>query len=287
MLAVVALAAAALTIATPGPIEAAPHMDGASANFDVRGRAPKFATVQVRTRCALGPCIETVGANKDGRWSVPMNLVLDRGQRSVKLRVTDGVDTFSKRIGLTYPAYAAVPPYSDDTPAPQLAVIGDSLSVGADIPLRALLPAWKVTTDGRVGRELATGMDILARTPLPARPVALAFSLFSNDDPTHVAELDAAVRTSISLLGRHDCAIWATIVRPKLDGVSYQAANDALTDLAAECADSMILVPWAAAVKRHPEWLSDDKVHPTTAGYAQRARLFARAAEECRAYQGW
>src|SRR4029079_8056194 len=47
VLAVAALAAAALTIGTTGPIAAAPHVDGSAANFDVRGRAPEFSTVQV------------------------------------------------------------------------------------------------------------------------------------------------------------------------------------------------------------------------------------------------
>ena len=39
--------------------------------------------------------------------------------------------------------------------------------------------------------------------------------------------------------------------------------------------------------KRHPEYLSDDHVHPTTAGYAVRAHLFADAAQECALANAW
>jgi hypothetical protein len=129
-------------------------------------------------------------------------------------------------------------------------------------------------------------MAMLGMTPLPATPRALAFSLFTNDDPRHVDALEAAVRASLDRLGGRDCALWATIVRPKLGGVSYDAANRRLKQLAAED-DRVRVVNWAAAVKRHRSWLTSDHVHPTPAGYAERAKLYARAATTCAQDGSW
>jgi hypothetical protein len=281
------IAAAALAISTTGPIAAAPHVDGSAANFDLQGSAPEGATVQVAARCALDLCTAETVANERGDWKVPLNLVLRRGQRSVRVRASTRSQLIETKIPLTYPAYASVPPYTRTSATPALAVIGDSLAVGADTPLRKRLPGWKVTTDGRVGRPLGVGMDILEATPLPFHPVALAFSLFSNDDPSHLEQLDAAVRLSIERLGPRDCAIWATIVRPPQRGVPYDYANGLLVSLAQQFPDQLLLVPWADAVKRHPEWLGADRVHPTMTGYRQRARMYAEAAQQCQLLKGW
>jgi hypothetical protein len=105
--------------------------------------------------------------------------------------------------------------------------------------------------------------------------VVLAFSLFTNDAPTSVDALEAAVRESIARAGPRGCVVWATFVRPPLQGVSYQAANDRLHELAgdARLAEHLVLVPWAEAVAAHPEWLVGDGVHATGEGYAARGRL--------------
>jgi len=140
-------------------------------------------------------------------------------------------------------------------------------------------PGFKVSTNAQTGRPLATGMQILAGTPVNG-PTALAFSLFTNDDPTHVSQLESAVRTSVSRAGPNGCAIWATIVRPPLNGVSYAAANRKLAQLANQL-PRLRIVPWAAAVAQNPSWLASDGVHSTPTGYKARAQMYANAAKSC------
>src|SRR4051812_46413803 len=101
-----------------------------------------------------------------------------------------------------------VPPVTT-SPAPNpgasrhaLVLIGDSLAVGVQSLLPSLLPGWRVTVDGRVGRPLAEGMGIIAQTALPSDgATVLAVSLFTNDDPTHTAQLQAAVRSTLERVG--------------------------------------------------------------------------------------
>jgi hypothetical protein len=279
--------AAKLRVTSPEEtIAAHPHAASLAAEIEVTGRARRYSLVELRTRCELGTCRVSTYANRRGRFTALLNAVLPRERRHLRLRVASGEEELTLRYALSLPAYASASPYADDTRVPELVMIGDSLAVGTDEPLRADLPGWRVTSDGRVSRPLAEGMGMLGMTPLPTTPRALAFSLFTNDDPREVDALESAVRAGLLRLGSRDCALWATIVRPKVDGVSYDAANERLRDLADED-DRIRVVDWAAAIKRHRDWLSKDKVHPTADGYAHRARMYARAAQLCAEDHGW
>jgi hypothetical protein len=271
----------ALTITTPSDtVEAHPHVSSLAAELVIKGRAPHNALVEIRTHCELGPCRTSTYANRKGRFTALLDVVLPHDQRRIRLRALAEELEYVGSYRLSLPDYALAPPYSDLSAAPELNVIGDSLAIGTESPLRDDLPGWRVTSDGRVSRFLATGMAVLGMTPLPTTPRALAFGLFTNDDPSHVDELETAVRDSLLRLGSRDCALWATISRPPVGGRTYGAANRRLRALAAED-DRVRIVEWARAVKHHREWLTKDKVHPTPEGYAARARLFARAATQC------
>jgi hypothetical protein len=162
-----------------------------------------------------------------------------------------------------------------------LILVGDSLAVGIRSLLPGALPGWQVTVDGRVSRPLAEGMSVLADTPVPADgSTVLAVSLFTNDDPTHTSQLQSAVSRTLSRVGPNGCVVWATIARPPLNGVTYDAANSLLRRMAR--ADSRLkLVPWAEQTAAQPSLLGPDGVHPTPAGYQLRARLYAQAARSC------
>jgi hypothetical protein len=162
-----------------------------------------------------------------------------------------------------------------------LLVIGDSLSVGMAPLLPLLLPNWQVRTDGLGGRPLAHGIRILSLSALPPDgSTVLAFSLFTNDDPRHVPELEQAVRATLAAAGPQGCVVWATIVRPPIHGVGYDAANAALRRIAASD-PRMRLVPWAEEIRAEPVLLGPDGIHPTPRGYEIRAQMYAGAARSC------
>jgi hypothetical protein len=186
------------------------------------------------------------------------------------------------------PTQTSAPAPTPTQPAPStgqssgtLVLIGDSLAVGIRPLLPSLLPGWRVSVDGRVSRPLAEGMSILSDTSIPSdSSTVLAMSLFTNDDPTHTSQLEAAVRRTLDRVGPNGCVVWATIARPPVNGVSYDAANSALRRLARS--DSRLrIVPWAEQIAARPSLLGADGVHPTPAGYQLRARLYAQAAQSC------
>ena len=208
-----------------------------------------------------------------------------------KKKAKGGGDEFSP-VPVPVPP-EAVPELPDVPPAPlpipagptgggvagPVVMIGDSLAEGTE-PLLGPPMGTSVTTDARRGRPLAEGMAVLNRMALPDGPKTLAFSLFTNDSPANVAALESAVHASVARSGKGGCAIWATISRPAVRGVSYAAANARLNQLGAELG-RLRVVPWAETVAADPGLLGRDRVHATATGYRKRAELYAQAAASC------
>jgi lysophospholipase L1-like esterase len=74
--------------------------------------------------------------------------------------------------------------------------------------------------------------------------------------------------------------VWANIVRPPYRGVSYRGYNRVLADESGT-RDNLRVLNWVRMVRRHREWLAEDGVHVSAAGYRARARAVARAVGRC------
>ncbi len=234
---VVAAAAAAFAAPTPAaaaaprpitidpldaPVAAAPFLLDANADIPLTGRAAPRAEIQLRARCSLRPCAMRVVADRRGRWKAKLHVVVPPHRTTLFVRAGPPLaePTAERRVTLD--------PAPRPGGAPELALVGDSLAQGTGPRLPAALPGWRVTVDAVSGRVLWTGLGILDTVRRPTRrPYALAFSLFTNDHPSRAAELATAARQSVAGLPRGSCALWATIARPRIDGVSYAAANRA------------------------------------------------------------
>jgi len=175
---------------------------------------------------------------------------------------------------MTFP----VSPVSGGAGGSDVAMVGDSLAVGTEPFLARKLDDLQVRTNARESRPLAEGLDVIRGLPNP--PDVLAVSLFTNDDPRHVEQLAAGVRTSLQHVAPGGCVVWSTIARPPVRGVSYERANDRLRALAAEL-PGVVVVDWAGFVRQRPNLLQPDGVHATSAGYKARAELYAAGIRRC------
>jgi len=282
----------------------------------VTGRSAPGQQLALVGTCGATSCDGITFADSAGRWRTRVQLVTPTKRRkSVRVRVAyadpmvgERAATIAVRLRKAPPPPQAAPEETPPSPPPttggqpgpstggttapytgprSMIVIGDSLAVGMAPTLRGLLSDWDIAVDGRTSRPLSEGMEILAETRLPTgargERAILAFSLFTNDTPTNVDALEAAVRRSMTYLGQHGCALWATVARPPLNGVSFRAANQRLEALAAEpeLYGRLLIVPWKREYDRNPSWRRPDGVHATSEGYAGRARLYAQAARGC------
>jgi len=255
-----------------------------TANVALSGRAPAGTNVPISASCRGFDCTAMTFAGRDGRWSTRMQLMVRKGHQRVTVNV-GGLPlrlTLSKRLPPVFGAPGSLPNALGGGDA--VVVIGDSLAVGMAPALQVLLPGRQVLFDARIGRPLDEGMAVLAGSKPPK--ASFAYSLFTNDDPVRIEQLDAAVRSSVAALGPHGCAIWATIVRPKVGGRSYAAVNTRLRALALDPSLSgrLLIADWARAVHGHRRaLLAKDRIHATAAGYFSRAQLYAEALNACAA----
>jgi hypothetical protein len=279
----------------------------------VSGTGDPGATVILNGGCDVQGCVAHVTADDRGRWSSELRLDAPADAPKVRIAayyrgsVVGPEDRVEVRLvgpkpeplprggrrggrGGAGPG-AAVPPDDLGGPVPvpgptgggrtsgTLILVGDSLAVGIEGLLPGLLRGWRVASDALKSRPLAAGMGILARTEVP-RGAVIAISLFTNDDPTRLGALEAAVRASVRRAAPGGgCAVWATIARPPFNGRSYAAANALLHRLDAELG-RLVVVPWAERAERSG-WLASDGVHATPAGYRARAGMYAEAAQSC------
>lgn len=250
----------------------------------VTGRATPGTTVLVAGQ-------DIARAGDDGRWEAEVELSPPAATIEASTASADARDVV--RVKVRAPAKVAAPrpeprpelepEITAPPPAPQperVVLVGDSLAEGIETLLPARLPGASVSVDADTGRPLADGMRIISGLDLRSQPTVLAVSLFTNDGPSEVDALESAVRTTVDAVAPDGCAVWATIVRPPLGGVSYDAVNARLLALDAELED-LIVVPWAETIAASPALLAPDGVHGTPDGYEARAALYAQAIESC------
>ncbi len=241
----------------------------------------------VSAGCAAAGCQTIARAGDDGRWHARLRprdarttieASTPSGEQSDRVKLTVRIPTRQK--GQTLSSRPEAEPTVTARPRPtRVVVVGDSLAVGIKSLLPGMLSGYRVSVDARTGRPLTEGMQIIGGQDVGG--TVLAVSLFTNDDPGAVDALEAAVRRTVDAVGPNGCAVWATIVRPPYNGVSYKAANARLVALESELSPRLILAPWAETVASQPSLVAGDGVHGTPAGYRARASLYAQAIRSC------
>jgi lysophospholipase L1-like esterase len=184
-----------------------------------------------------------------------------------------------KRALVLLAAGLALTPAAASAAERSLLVNGDSLADGTRPYVPAELPGWRVRQSTKVSRHAAEGDDVMRRYGR-SLPRVIHVSLGTNDDPSQTDAFRAAVGDVMDVAGERRCVVWANIVRPPYGGVGYRGYNRVLAR-EDERRDNLRVLNWVRMVRRHPEWLADDGVHVSAAGYRARARAVARAVRRC------
>ena len=159
-------------------------------------------------------------------------------------------------------------------PPSAVSMVGDSLNLGTEPPLRDALPRWTFRTDDVVGRSTATGLERLRAATLAPYVV---ISLGTNDPVSEIDAFRAAVADALQITGPSRCVIWATIHR---DGNAYDPFNDLLR-AATRKNRNLRLIEWAQMIEKHSGWLAYDGIHGSASGYAARAEAVVAALRSC------
>jgi hypothetical protein len=157
-------------------------------------------------------------------------------------------------------------------PSPIL-VVGDSLAVGLEPHLGAMLEPSALVWDARSGRTTPQGLVRLRARLREVAPRTVVISLGTNDgpDPRRFA---SRIQRALQAIPATDCVVWLDINRPPRKG-RYEALNRVLYE-AAERDPRLVVVHWDRAVRRGNVALPDG-LHPDEAGFRYRSRLIAGA----------
>jgi lysophospholipase L1-like esterase len=156
-----------------------------------------------------------------------------------------------------------------DTPAPaptgeQITAIGDSLMVGATDYLNELLPG--ISIDGRVGRPLPEGMDILGDLDSQGAVREYVVMGLATNAGVKLEQLDSIIEE----LGPNRTLVFVNAWgdRSWIDG-----GNEQLDAAAAKYPGQMVIADWHGLIAEHPEFIGPDGIHANAEGKVAYANL--------------
>jgi hypothetical protein len=183
-------------------------------------------------------------------------------------------------VAVVASCFALLAAAAQAAPAPRTAFhVGDSLAYGTSLYLQRYLPRWRITEKVDVSMQSYAVHGYVAAQGA-SLPHVVIVSAGTNGSPAATTQFKADVRRVLRLAGPGRCVIWANIVRPPYQGVSYDRLNRVLADLDRRHL-SLFVLDWAGMVRRNPGALADDGVHVAVPFYRKRAQALANLAKGC------
>lgn len=151
-----------------------------------------------------------------------------------------------------------------------VAVIGDSLTVGASPGFSAFLPDVNLRLDARVSRPTLEGVQAAASTKASSADIVVV-ALGSNDSCA-LAECRRRVDSVLAAIGPKPTVVW---MPPTTFRSSMTAMRAAISAAAKQSKGRMSVLDFQPYVDDHPEIKSSDGIHHTSDGYRLRAQVSA------------
>ena len=181
--------------------------------------------------------------------------------------------TYVKQLLIVVLAAMLVAPVPARAEPRQVLVVGDSLAVGTEPYLGAMLADSNVTWGAQSGRTTPQGLQVLRAGLRELTPQAVVISLGTNDGPDPQRFADR-LRRVLAAVPPGACVVWSNVNRPPRKG-PYAGINRVLWRVAARD-PRLVIVDWNWAVAQGKVQLPDG-LHPDAAGYEYRSRMIATA----------
>lgn len=147
--------------------------------------------------------------------------------------------------------------------------IGDSVMLGSSGRIRELLPACYV--DAEVSRYVGGGLDAAKAFEAQGRLGNLVVIALGTNGPIAGYErYEVQTRQLLEYLGDSRHIFWVNVYCPHLTW--QETNNNYIKKLAAEHGN-LHEVDWYGLISQHPEWLTEDGIHPNSEGRVQYAKL--------------
>ena len=157
--------------------------------------------------------------------------------------------------------------------------VGDSLAYGTSLYLPQYLKGWKLQQKVDVSMQSYSVPGYVSALG-SSLPRVVIVSAGTNGSPSAIALFKADVRKVLGIAGPKRCVIWANVVRPPYQGVSYDGINRALADLDRHNRH-LLVFDWARTDPAQPRRALEDGVHVAVPFYKKRAQVLASMAKRC------
>jgi len=154
--------------------------------------------------------------------------------------------------------------------APAVAVIGDSLTVGASPGLQAFLTDVNLRLDARVSRPTLEGVQAAASTK--ASSAAVVVVALGSNDSCSVTECRRRVDAVLGAVGPRAKVVW---MLPATFRPSMATMRSAIGAAAKSSGGRVGALDWQPYLDDHPEIKSSDGIHLNGEGYRLRAQVTA------------
>ena len=183
-------------------------------------------------------------------------------------------------LALAAAALASLAPAARATPG--VLVVGDSLQELSSPYLAKFLPGVPLTIAAVGGYNSFQIYDLFEESYDPAQRV-IVFDAGTNDNPGYPQILAGNLAKVAATVGDR-CMVVPTIHGLHPGGVDDSGKNQVVREFAASRPGTQT-PDWQGAVRRHPELMQADNLHPIEAGAELRARLIAQGVMGCLAYE--
>lgn len=167
-------------------------------------------------------------------------------------------------------SYVFVDQAARQSGAKTVAVIGDSLTVGASPGLQVFLADMNLRLDARVSRPTLEGVQAAASTRASSADIVVV-ALGSNDSCA-VAECRRRVDAVLGAVGAKPKVVW---MPPATFRPNMTAMRSAISAAAKQSRGRVSLLDWQPYLDDRPEIKASDGIHLTGEGYRLRAQVTA------------
>lgn len=148
-----------------------------------------------------------------------------------------------------------------------IACIGDSVMLGSAMELKKTLPDCYI--DAKVSRYVGAGVEVAEAMEAENRLGNVVLIALGTNGPLD-GQYEAQTEALLSYLGPKRQIFWVNVYCPS---TGWQESNNAyLKKIQAEHSN-VTVIDWYNLIQKHPDWLTDDGIHPNTEGTKAYAKL--------------
>lgn len=164
-------------------------------------------------------------------------------------------------------AKPAVPAADMENELKGITCIGDSIMLGSAMELKDTLPECYI--DAKVSRYVGAGLEVAQAMEANGRLGKNVLIALGTNGPLD-GQYEEQTKALLAFLGPDRRIFWVNVYCPS---TGWQESNNAYLEKIQKEYPNVTIIDWYSLISNHQDWLTDDGIHPDTAGNKEYAKL--------------